>query len=374
MAGLLLGPQSFGLVSDDQHILKFLSDVGKLMIMFFAGMEIDLKDFFKRWNESLLLGVLTFALPLGMGYGISVAFGYSPLSSLLIGSLLASHTLVALPILKKRKLLGQRAVGVTVGATIITDVSALMVLAIVVSVHTVGLNGQELALRFLGLITYFPLVLLVTHFLIINFLPLLEKEGKEEQDGAFILLMFAMLFAAVWAEMVHLEGIVGAFTAGLAIGGVVRGTALHTRMETIGNTLFIPMFFLTTGALIDPTSFARMSGLDYLFTGLIVGGLFLAKLLAAFITGKILKFSRKDILISWSLSVPQVAATLAAALVAFETFNSSGERLIDDTVLDTVLILMAVTVVAGPIMTKAFSKSVPSKEPSYSDDVEKTTR
>ena len=358
VAGLLLGPNALGVVSNDHEVLHFLSDVGKLMVLFFAGLEIDIDDFLAKWKDSVIYGMFTFLLPLLGGFVIALQFNFSPLSSLLIGSLLASHTLISLPIIKKEKLMNNRAITTTIGATIITDIASLLVLAITVSIHTVGLNKQDLLIRFIGLVTYFPLVMLVMNFLVSTFLPRLSAEKDEDQDGEFILLIFVMIFAALWAELIHLEGIIGAFAAGLAVGKIVRGTKLHERLETIGHTLFIPMFYLTTGSLIDPTSFFRMSKTEYLFTFLIVGSLFLTKGLAALISGKILKYSKEEISVSWALSLPQVAATLAAALVAFDSINSQGERLISSSVLDSVLILMATTVIAGPILTRLFAQKI----------------
>ncbi len=355
VTGLLLGPKALGVVTDDLDILHFLSDVGKLMIMFFAGMEIDLKNFIKRWKESLLLGSLTFLLPLIGGFAVAKFFDFSNLSALVIGSFLASHTLVSLPVLKKHNILNRRVVAVTVGATIITDIGSLMILALVISLHTVGIDGPELALRLIGMFLYFPITLSLTHYVTKTLLPKFENEKKEEHDRSFTLLIICMLFAAFLAKIIHLEGIVGAFVAGLAIGDVVRGTELHSRIETVGNTLFVPMFFLTTGALIDPYSFARMDFSDYMFTIAIVLGLLFTKYIAAKLAGKILKFDSNDSNISWSLSIPQVAATLAAALVAFDCVNANGIRLIDEQVLDTILVLMAVTVVAGPILTNYFA-------------------
>ncbi len=164
--------------------------------------------------------------------------------------------------------------------------------------------------------------------------------------------------AAAGAEIIHLEGIIGAFIAGLAVGEVLREGKTKVKLETLGNTLFIPMFFLMVGTLIDPLSFTRMDLSDLFFAISIVLGLIGAKLIAAIISAKILGFSRDESLTMWSLSVPQVAATLAASLVAFETINSNGERLISEVILDTALLLMAVTTILGPILTSRFAPKI----------------
>jgi Kef-type K+ transport system membrane component KefB len=91
----------------------------------------------------------------------------------------------------------------------------------------------------------------------------------------------------------------------------------------------------------------------------IVGGLIVAKLLAAVVTSMAFGYSRDQCLTMWSLSLPQVAATLAAALVAYDAINADGKRLIDQPVLNSVIVMMVVTSLLGPILTEVFGKRLP---------------
>jgi Kef-type K+ transport system membrane component KefB len=128
------------------------------------------------------------------------------------------------------------------------------------------------------------------------------------------------------------------------------------KLETLGNTLFIPMFFLIIGALINPSSFLGMGQGDYVFVIWIIVLLIAAKYFAAKFASFILHYDKKDTGLMWSLSIPQVAATLAAALVAYQTIGKNGERLIPEMVFDSILILMAATTIIGPIMVEYFAK------------------
>jgi Kef-type K+ transport system membrane component KefB len=114
--------------------------------------------------------------------------------------------------------------------------------------------------------------------------------------------------------------------------------------------------------LIDPMSFVRMHLPDLLFAFSIVAGLIAAKAAAAFLSARLLHFTKAEGAMMWSLSIPQVAATLAAALVAHETVNSSGEHLISAVVFDAVLLLLAVTTILGPILTERFSVEISNKD------------
>ena len=351
LCGLLLGPN--GLNLNNGHGQLF-SDVGKLMVMFFAGLEIDYEDFVLNKYKSLIFGMATFLLPLGAGMIIGLSFGYSFNTSLLIGSLLASHTLLAMPILIRYGIVNIEAVNVTVGATIFTDIAALIVLTACVSLHTVGFAPKILAVRLIGALIYLPALLFVARKVAKFFIPRMHNN----EDSKTILILVIMVVAAVGAEMIHLEGIVGAFIGGLAVGEIIRGSKTKAKLETLGNTLFIPAFFIAVGALIKPMSFLKLRGSNIWFVIFIVGGLISTKFLASFIASKILRYKKTEMLTMWSLSVPQVAATLAAALVAFETKNADGVSLISESVFDTIIILVAVTSILGLTLTERFAKRI----------------
>jgi Kef-type K+ transport system membrane component KefB len=127
-------------------------------------------------------------------------------------------------------------------------------------------------------------------------------------------------------------------------------------LEFVGNTLFIPMFFVSIGFLIDVRLFAETLVARIGLVVGIVGGLVGAKFLAARLTQRIYAYSRSEGRLIWSLSLPQVAATLAPALVAYETKNPEGIRLIDEAVLNTMLVLVVITSMMGPVLTEYFGR------------------
>lgn len=352
--GCILGPNIVGILTPGEGVMSFLADVGKLMVMFFAGLEIDFDQFVKSWKKSMTFGSMTFIIPLIAGITLSLLFDFSFISALLIGSLLASHTLISLPILIKYNIVKKESIAVTVGATIFTDIAALIVLSICVSIFTVGMSWSILAVRFVGMAIYLPSVLFGAKLLAKKYFSWMEKND----DNKTIMMLFIMTLAAAGAEIIHLEGIVGAFVGGLAVNEIIRTGRVKQKLETLGNILFIPMFFLVIGSLIDTSSFLKMKGNDYLFVILIVFLLILAKYLAAKLSSHILNYTKPESNIMWSLSIPQVAATIAAAFVAFETRNAQGERLISVMVFDSILVLMAITTFIGPILTERFAKEL----------------
>jgi len=150
------------------------------------------------------------------------------------------------------------------------------------------------------------------------------------------------------------EGIIGAFLAGLALNRAVQESQAKDELEFLGNTLFIPMFFITVGFLIDIRVFAATIVAHLGLVLAIVVGLIVSKLLAAHLIRRAFGYSLYQGLVMWSLSLPQVAATLAAALVAFEAVDAQGQRLINEPVLNSVIVLLVVTSILGPILTEQF--------------------
>ncbi|MBN8786748.1 MAG: cation:proton antiporter, partial [Terrimonas sp.] len=142
IAGAVIGPNGFNILARDSSILV-TGTTGLLYIMFLAGLEIDMGDFKKNKWKSLAFGMYTFTLPLILGYlcGYYV-LGFSTVTSVLFASLFSSHTLIAYPLVSRMGLAKNIAVNVTVGGTMITDILALLVLAVTVGMAK-GEVGQE---------------------------------------------------------------------------------------------------------------------------------------------------------------------------------------------------------------------------------------
>jgi Kef-type K+ transport system membrane component KefB len=353
-AGVLVGP--FGLRFAPRHaeVAQFFAEIGKLLLMFFAGMEIDLTQFNRTRNRSAGFGLLTFAFPLTAGLLVGLAAGYPLIGALLIGSLLASHTLIAYPIVERLGKLRNEAVTVTIGATVFTDLASLLVLAVCIPIHKSGFAPGTFALQVLELAVYVPAVVLGLGWTARKLFA-----RKPPKEGQFALMLLLVAVAAVTAEAISLEGIIGAFLAGLAVNTATRDSEAKHDLEFIGNHLFIPVFFITIGFLIDLQTFANTLITHFWLVAGIVGGLIGGKLLAAEVAHRLFGYTRDEGLTMWSLSLPQVAATLAAALVAYETKNAAGERLIGEPVLNSVIVLLVVSSVLGPILTERYASRLP---------------
>jgi Kef-type K+ transport system membrane component KefB len=171
-----------------------------------------------------------------------------------------------------------------------------------------------------------------------------------------VLMLGIMATAGVLADFINLPGIVGAFLAGLAVNAATRERAAKTKLDFFGKALFVPCFSVATGFLIDPVAFAHSVGTSLPLVVGMIATLMLGKWIAAVVVGRAFGYLPPAQRTVWALTLPQVAATLAAALVAHHTVNANGQRLLDETMLNAVLVLMLVTSTLGPVLTERFAR------------------
>ncbi|NJN76145.1 MAG: universal stress protein [Synechococcaceae cyanobacterium RL_1_2] len=345
-AGLCLGPDGLKLFNTDSETINLLSDIGKIYLMFVAGLEIDLDNFYKTRDRSLLFGLLTFAVPMVTGIAIGLAFNLTFLPSLLLGSLLASHTLLAYPILAQLGILHQESVTVSVGATIFTDIGALFVLAICVSINQGSFTISSLIVQILTLTVYTIVILLGFN----RGGKLYFKRTGNDEGNQFLFVLITLFLAAVGAQLIHIDKIVGAFLAGLAINDVVGKGPLQEKVIFVGSTLFIPCFFIVMGVILEISGLVTSLTSNFFLTFSIVAGLIGSKFIAAWLAKIVYGYQWDECLTMWSLSLPQVAATLAAALVGVEA------KVIDVSVFNAIIVLMLITSILGPIITAKFAR------------------
>jgi Kef-type K+ transport system membrane component KefB len=339
-AGVLVGPHALNWISSGSETVRLLSDVGVIYLLFIAGLEIDLAEFARIRQRSFRFGLLTFALPMLAGLLLGLGFGYSLLSSVLLGSILSSHTPLGYPIVRDYGAVGEESVLVAIGGTIFTDIAALVVLALTVGLGkgAMAASGAMALLLKVGL--YAVLVVVVIQRL---GRPLVRRSVNNDSQ-LFVLVLLAVFLAALAAELAGVEKIVGGFLAGLAVNAVLPPGRVKEQVIVVGASLFIPVFFIDLGLLLNLPAFWRTLA-SSLFAAGLIASLIASKGLAAWWAGRLYHYRGAQVLTLWSLSLPQVAATLAATFVGFRA------GLLDEQVLNSVLAMMVVTASLGPALT-----------------------
>jgi Kef-type K+ transport system membrane component KefB/nucleotide-binding universal stress UspA family protein len=341
LSGLVLGSSGWNLFQSDSPMINLLSDIGLVYLLFVAGLEVDLEKFRKRKSRAFGFASLTFTVPLVMGTLLGLVLGYGWNTSILIGSLFASYSLLAYPIITRLGVVNNEAVTVTIGATIFTDIGAVLILAICVGVAQAGAFSLAKLLTLSGWLIIYS-VAVVAGF---------DWAGKEffrrsgdDEGNKFLFVLLSVFLAAVGAQLIGVDKIVGAFLVGLAVNEAVGEGPVKEKVVFIGSVLFIPIFFVDLGLLMDLPAF--FNNLDTLkLTLLIIVGLIVSKLIAALLTKLLYRYKWREMLTMWSLSLPQVGTTLAATLVGYRAGLLSSE------ILHSVIVLMLVTSTLGPFIT-----------------------
>jgi len=304
---------------------------------------------------STLFGVATFAGPMIGGFVLGQAFGYSTNASVLIGSLLASHTLLGYPILEKLGLVRRPFTLTTIGATIFTDIASLLVLAVCLSVHQSGILDWFTLAELIGMLAVYCVFVMGA---IPWFGAIYLRLRREDEIAQFHFILAVIVICAVGAKLIGLEDIIGAFLCGIAVNQVLQHGPAREKIEFLGKSLFIPGFLLFIGAQMNLTAFMRSLIERLPFVLGTIGVLCIGKFAAAAVTAWVYKYTRSEMLSMWALSLPQLAATLAATVTAHQSMNAAGERLIGEEVVNVIIVLMVLTATVGPILTERFGRNV----------------
>ena len=340
IGGYAIGPHGLGILGSGNQTIPELGQLGLLYLMFVAGLELDLGVLRDYRRAAVSFGLLTFAFPFLGGVAVGLSLGWSVPATLLLGSLLASHTLLLYPMIRDAGLAGNAAVASAVGATVLTDTLALVILAGVAGSET----GSGSFWLTLGEIAFGLVVLLA---LAVWGLPRLAAAALRLWGGdrlaRYLVAILSFLLMAMLAEVFGIEGIVGAFFAGMALNRLVpnEGPSMD-RIEFFGAAVFIPIFVVSIGLLLDPSVMftADTLGLAALLCAASIGG----KAIASALADPVLGFTRAEAGLMFVLTTPQAAATLAATLIGFEI------GLFGVSVVNAVLVLIVVSVVGATLL------------------------
>lgn len=342
LGGMLIGPHGFHLIEDGDR-MQFLSTIGLVYLMFSAGLEVDINQFMRVRNRSIIFGFLTFLMPQLMGMGLGWILGLNWLGMILLGSAFASHTLIAFPILTRLGVTRNEAIAVTTGATVLTDIGAFIVLAVVLGAKTGGLD----------LVYFVQLFVLLSAFtlLVILGLPRLGKlffRRFSERAIEFQFVLVVLFVAALGAELIGVHEVVGAFLAGLAINATIpRHSPVIGHVLFIGESFFIPVFLLYSGMITDPLSFLENRQTIVVALGVTIVA-YVSKLAAAWLTARIFKYTRHEFWTVYGLSHAQAAVTIPTLVIGLET------GLFDATLFNAAIVMILLTSITSPLIVQRF--------------------
>lgn len=355
-AGVVIGPHGFGVLERDDSFELF-GKVGLYYIMFLASLEMNLQDVQKIKGRALVLGLLSFAIPMAIGFAVNHAVlpGYAVAAAVLMAAMYASHTLISYPIVLRYGISRLPSVSIAVGGTIVADTLTLLVLAVVGGMFKEQVTG----LYWLWLVVK---VMLIGAGILIAFPAIGRWFFRRYDDGVvqYIFVLVLVFLGAGLMEMVGIEGILGAFLAGLALNRLIPPTSpLMSHVEFVGNALFIPYFLIGVGMLIDLRALGHSGAI--LVAAVMTLTSIATKWLAAFSTQKIFKMQPDDRRLMFGLTGARAAATLAVVLVGYKIILPDGTRLLDDDVLNGAMVLILVTCVVSSLVTDRAARKMATR-------------
>ena len=354
LAGVAIGQYGFNiLVRDDSF--ELFGRVGLYYIMFLAALEMDVEGVKKNKGKLSLFGLLTFAVPFTLTFIMSEwLLGYPTIASLLLGCLMASNTLIAYPIVSRYGQQRKPSVALSVGASMLSLLVALVVLAALVASH----NGQTGVLFWLWFVAKFVIYCGGLTLLI----PKLTRWFLRRYSDAvmqFIFVMAMLFMSAVLSESIGLEGIFGAFLSGLILNRYIPHVSpLMNRIEFIGNALFIPYFLIGVGMLINVRLAFSDTGVLWVALAITLFGT-AGKAIAAYLSALLFRLPLNTSgNMMFGLTSAHAAGAIAIIMVGMRLTTPDGSVLVTGEMLNGVVLMILLTCLISTVVTEQAAQQI----------------
>ena len=353
LAGVVIGKYGFNILERDSSFELF-GKVGIYYIMFLAGLEMDLENLKKNLGRAFVFGLLTFAIPFAVGMWVGMSlFRFSVGASLLLSSIFASHTLVAYPIVGRYGLSRHASVSISIGGTMFALTVSLFVLAGISGIYKGELDSSSWMLFVLKCVAYCVFV-----FWIFPRFARWFFRKYEDNVMQYIFVLALVFLSAALAELAGMEGIFGAFLAGLVLNRLIPHVSpLMNRTEFVGNALFIPYFLIGVGMLINlGTLFSGGETLKVVLVMVVVATV--TKWIAAWLTQKIYRMSKASRQMLFGLSNAHAAGALAMVMVGTKIEIAPGEYLMNEGMLNGVVIMILFSCIISSMVTEHAARTM----------------
>ena len=347
VVGIVIGPAMLGWVTNTAFI-QDSAELGVIVLMFLAGLESDLGQLRRFLKPSVLVAALGILVPLVTTATVAWAFGLSAMESLFIGVLFAATSVsISVAVMKELNLLNGKGGATILGAAVVDDVVAVVLLSVLVSVMGDGSASTPLALTLVEQVLYFAGIVVVVRFIA----PTLAHLGKRLllPVGPVLMAMILCLGMAYVADLVGLSAVVGAFFAGIAIGQTKVRHAVNIAIEPIGYALFIPVFFVSIGLSM------RFNGLREQLLFIVVMSLVavFSKMLGAAAGAKLAKFSWSEANFVGAGMISRGEMALIIAQVGYQA------HLIATNTYSALVTVVIITTLVAPFLLKMAGQNLP---------------
>lgn len=344
IAGIVIGPLGLNIIQVTE-VISFFGAIGVIFLMLMAGMEIKVEMLGKTGKNLVVLSLMNGVIPFVIGFVITRSFGYNVFTSLILGTIFISSSIaVVIPSLEANNLISTKIGSYIVGASLFEDIGSLFLLALILQTAN---PTTPLPLPI------YILTIIASVIVLKIMLPKIERayfeKRQRDQFEAELQFVFIVLIAvAVYFELLGMHSIIAGFLVGIILSDSIKHRVVANKLQTISYGLFIPIFFLVTGAETDLAVFFE-AGNALALTLTITAGLILSKFLSGWIGGMFIGFSKKESLLIGAATSAQLSTSLATAFAAMEL------NLLDHTLHTAIVVLSMVTTLFVPIMIKLFA-------------------
>lgn len=365
LAGVLIGKYGFNILNRDDSFELF-GNVGLYYIMFLAALEMDMEGVKKNVKRMLIYGALTCFIPFGLTFVMSVSMlKYSIMASLILGCIMASNTLIAYPIVGRYGLQRKPSVTLSVGASMISLLTSLIILSAIENAHAGNSDFMFWAWFVAKILIYCGALSLIVPRLTRYFL-------RRYSDAVmqFIFVMAMLFMSAAIAEAVGVNGISGAFFAGLILNRYIPPVSpLMNRIEFIGNALFIPYFLIGVGMLINVRLLFNGGNILWVVFLIVVFGT-VGKAIAAYLACFSFRMPWSSGHMMFGLTSAHAAGAIAMVMVGMKIEIAPGKYLVDDTMLNGVVMMILFTCIISTMVTENAAQRIILRDKEFAHEEE----
>lgn len=353
LAGIVVGKYGLNILERDSSFELF-GKVGLYYIMFLAALEMDMEGMKKNKSRLLIYGLLTCFIPFTLTYLMSIhLLHYSAKASLLLSCIMASNTLIAYPIVSRYGLQQKPSVTLSVGSSMLSLLIALVILA-----GLVASFGEHDGVLFW---IFFAAKFAAYCGFMIFLIPRLTRWFLRRYSDAvmqFIFVMAMLFMSAALSQIVGIEGVFGAFFAGLILNRYIPHISpLMNRLEFIGNALFIPYFLIGVGMLINVNLLFQGGHILWVIFCIVFFGT-LGKAIAAYAACLGFRLPLSSGHMMFGLTSAHAAGSIAMVMVGMNILIGPNTYLVNDDMLNGVVIMILFTCIISSLITDWSSQKI----------------
>ena len=372
LAGMIIGPFALGsvLIIDGTQLIqineeiRILGEIGAIVILFMAGLEMTPKEFIRGGKASFTVGTLGVVVPFFAGLLIFQMFGFDALQSMLIATALTATSIaISIQVLNEFGKLKTREARLIIGAAVVDDILAIAVLSVVTSIagstgDVSSIQIDEVIWTIVQVLGFFVIILVAA----VIIMPRIVNSSMWKAKGSIEGIATAAFFGtAALAGAIGLSPIVGAFAIGMALSTTMVFHKLEDFINKIG-LIFAPLFFAIIGAAVD---FRAVDLNILMLSGIIILVAVATKLFGC---GLPAMFFLKNKAQGMRVGIGMISRGEVGLIVAGVGITTG---VLTSEVYSTIVIMVAVTTIITPIWLKMeYRKEQKNETSSSSSDIE----